>query len=75
MADVDAITLSMGDLSRGGLTAKVAAVAILLAAASNTLTKAGIAAFVGGWRFGGRVGALFLGTLAMGAIAIFLTLR
>jgi uncharacterized membrane protein (DUF4010 family) len=74
MADVDAITLSMGDLARGGLAVKVAAVAILLAAASNTITKAGIAVSAGGWRFGGRVGALFSGTLAAGAIAAILTL-
>lgn len=44
LADVDAITLSMAELSRGagGLEDEVAANAIVLAAASNTVVKAAI---------------------------------
>ena len=44
LADVDAITLSMSELSRGNgsIDDSVAANAIVLAAASNTLVKAGI---------------------------------
>jgi uncharacterized membrane protein (DUF4010 family) len=44
LADVDAITLSMAELSRspGGLAQESAARAIVLAAAANTLVKAGI---------------------------------
>lgn len=44
LADVDAITLSMAELSQGddGLDRTIAARAIVLAAASNTLVKGGI---------------------------------
>ena len=49
LADVDAITLSMAELSRGEgpISDEVAANAIVLAAASNTLVKAGIVWFTG----------------------------
>jgi uncharacterized membrane protein (DUF4010 family) len=48
-ADVDAITLSMAELSRagGGLDLRTAAQAIVLAAMSNTITKGGIVLAVG----------------------------
>ena len=75
VADVDAITLSMGDLSRHGLAGTVAALAILLAVASNTVTKCVMAASVAGWRFGGRIGALFAASLVAGAITASLTMR
>jgi uncharacterized membrane protein (DUF4010 family) len=52
--DVDAITLSMAELAREGLDAKVAATAILLAAMSNTVVKAIMALSSGGWEFGKR---------------------
>jgi uncharacterized membrane protein (DUF4010 family) len=42
LADVDAITLSMAHLSRDALDMEVAARAIVLAAASNTIVKGGI---------------------------------
>lgn len=42
LADVDAITLSMAELSRGSLDHTTAARAIILAAVSNTLVKGGI---------------------------------
>ncbi len=48
LADVDAITLSMAELSRtGGVPPAVAARAIVLAAASNTLVKGGIVIVAG----------------------------
>ncbi len=49
LADVDAITLSMAELSRGedGLDLRVAARAVVLAAASNTLVKGGIVLVAG----------------------------
>ena len=49
LADVDAIALSMAELSQGddGLDRDVAARAIVLAAASNTLVKGGIVLFTG----------------------------
>src|SRR5690606_24400600 len=49
VADVDAITLSMAELSRGdGLPAETAARAIVLATVSNTLVKGGIVVALGG---------------------------
>lgn len=49
VADVDAITLSLAELSRGegGLTHDTAALAIVLAAMSNTVVKGGIVVAVG----------------------------
>ena len=48
VADVDAITLSMAELSRGGLAHETATRAIVLAAVSNTLVKGGIVLTLGG---------------------------
>src|SRR5690606_9485985 len=48
MADVDAIALSMAELSRDGLDHATATRAIALAAASNTLVKGGIVLALGG---------------------------
>lgn len=46
--DVDAITLSVTRFHREGLAASTAAVAITLAAVTNTVVKVGIAAWLGG---------------------------
>jgi uncharacterized membrane protein (DUF4010 family) len=71
LADVDAITLSMAELSRGAGTIEdeVAANAIVLAAASNTIVKAGIV-----WATGspGIRRAILPG--AIGAVAAAVTL-
>jgi len=48
LTDVDAITLSAGELVRGGMDIAGAARAVLLAAAVNTIVKAGIAVAVAG---------------------------
>jgi uncharacterized membrane protein (DUF4010 family) len=74
LADVDAITLSMASLARGGDSGSVSAIAIFLATASNTLFKAGMAAAVGGWRFGKWVALAFGVTVVaggVGAIAVW----
>lgn len=68
--DVDAITLSLARLAGRGLEANVAVTAILLGAASNTLVKAGMAAVVGGARFGLQVGAALLAMSAAGAAGL-----
>ena len=56
-------------MSPSELTLPMAALAIFIAAASNTLVKAGIAVVAGGWSFGWRVLAAFLGMIAAGTIA------
>lgn len=52
LADVDAITLSMANLAGEAVAPEVAALSIVLAAASNTAVKAGLAVATGGWQFG-----------------------
>lgn len=52
LADVDAITLSMAKLARGEIGHSAASLAVLLAVAVNTGTKAGLAWVTGGRRIG-----------------------
>lgn len=71
LADVDAITLTMSSLSKaGGISDIVATAAIILAVASNTLVKAGIAYFMGNKKFGKYVLFTFLGVLLIGALVL-----
>jgi uncharacterized membrane protein (DUF4010 family) len=73
LADVDAIALSLADLHRGdGISVATATTGIAVAAIANTVTKAGIAVVVGGWKLGARVGACFLITLGAGGLALVL---
>jgi len=66
--DVDAITLSMARFHREGLPPSTATITITLAAITNTVVKAGIAAWLGGWQLAARV-VLGLGAaLAAGAL-------
>lgn len=71
--DMDAITLSMSDLAKGGADPRVAATSILLACASNTAVKGIMAVAMGGWLFGKKVALVFLLMLLAGAggIAVF----
>lgn len=45
--DVDAVALSMSNLGGDSVGIKVAAIAVIIASAANTLTKVGLAAFAG----------------------------
>ncbi len=60
LADVDAITLSVADLSNSG------------AVAVNTGVKVGIAFAVGGRRIGARVALPLLATLLAGALVVWI---
>jgi uncharacterized membrane protein (DUF4010 family) len=72
IADVDAITLSMTELARSSLGPAVAALAILVALAVNTITKV-LYAWIGGGRpIGVRFGLISGLTLAAGAAAFLL---
>lgn len=67
IADVDAITLSLGNLaSRGDISPGTASVGIVLAAVTNTLVKLGIAAFMGTRRLGRTVAPAMLVAAAVG---------
>lgn len=70
LADVDSITVSMAQLAKGHVPRSVAATTIFLAAASNTLAKAVLAAALGGWSFAKRLAVPFLIMLAAGAITL-----
>ncbi len=74
LTDVDAITLSLASLRRGGgVEPGVAATGIALAAATNTLAKLAIASVAGGTRLGRCVAPRFFVVLVSGALALLLT--
>lgn len=69
--DMDAITLSMARLAQtGSIAHPVAVTTILLGVASNTLVKAGMTAFTGGWAFGRRIILVFSAVLVIGALGL-----
>jgi uncharacterized membrane protein (DUF4010 family) len=74
LADVDAVTVSMARLAPGTLTARDAALAILAAAAANTIVKAVIGAAVGRGAFAVEISAMTLGCLVAGAATAFAVL-
>jgi len=72
LADVNAITLSMANLSHsGGVTNSVATTAIMLAAISNTLVKAGMAYYLGNKKFGKTILLVFSIILIIGLLTLF----
>ncbi len=73
VADVDALTLSVSELAGRDLALAAAVLAVSLAVASNTLSKAAIAAIVGGRKHGLLMGGASLAAVA--AAALILVLR
>ena len=71
LLDVDPVTLSMGKMTLSGLSVRVAATTILIAAAANGVAKAVLGTVFGGWRLGGTLSALALAACA-GGIATFM---
>ncbi|WGR62385.1 DUF4010 domain-containing protein (plasmid) [Paracoccus ferrooxidans] len=69
IGDVDAVSISMARLGGGDLATPVAAQAILVAVAVNTLSKAAMAGLVGGRRIGVIVAGASLLALAAGFAA------
>jgi uncharacterized membrane protein (DUF4010 family) len=74
LTDMDAITLSMARMAGSGLDMKIAAVAILIAAASNTVVKTSLATSLGGWNYGKRLIIGYAAVLAATAAAGFMVL-
>ncbi len=70
--DVDAITLSVARFHREGLESMTATVAITLAAVTNTVVKAGIAAWLGGRELAVPVIMGLGAALGAGFLALFL---
>lgn len=74
LADVDAITVSLTRMTPTPLTAEHAAIAILAAVASDTVSKIGIGAVIGGGRFATQIAAVAAASLLAGAAAFLLML-
>ncbi len=73
LADVDAVTVSMARLTPETLSAEHAALAILSAVASDTVSKIGIGAAIGrGW-FAAQIAVMALACISVGAAALWLT--
>ncbi|NJO35318.1 MAG: MgtC/SapB family protein [Rhodospirillales bacterium] len=72
LADVDAITVSLTRMTPTPLTAEHAAVAILAAVASDTVSKIGIGAVIGRGRFAAHIATVAAACLIAGALASLL---
>ncbi len=67
LADVDAITLSIIEqVKTSQLMHGVGAIGITIAVVSNSVVKSGIAIYLGGWKFGLRVGTILMGATMAG---------
>ncbi|MFA7441094.1 MAG: MgtC/SapB family protein [Sphingomonadaceae bacterium] len=72
ITDVDAVTISMARLAGNQLDMPTATLAIALAVGVNSMAKAAMAGWIGGWRMGGYVGlASVLALAAGGAVMAF----
>lgn len=72
LTDVDAITLSAAHLHRAGLEARIASTAIVIAAATNTVVKAGLALVLGGVGLARRVGPGLAAALVVGGLVLWI---
>jgi len=72
VADVDAITLSLARMSEADLQLPIAVTGIVIAAAVNSVIKAGMATFVGGREIGIRVGLPLLASAICGLLSVWL---
>ena len=72
VADVDAITLSLADMSGESLSIPVAVAGMVVAAAVNSVAKAVIATAIGGREIGLRVGLPLLGSAVAGVLVAYL---
>ena len=69
IADVDAITLSLARMSQDDVILRIAVTGIVMAAATNSLFKGGMATFIGGRKIGLRVGLPLLAAAIGGSLA------
>jgi uncharacterized membrane protein (DUF4010 family) len=74
LADVDAITVSLTRMTPSPLSAEHAAIAILAAVASDTVSKIGIGAVIGRGRFAAQIAAVAAACILAGAVAFLLTM-
>jgi uncharacterized membrane protein (DUF4010 family) len=72
ITDVDAVSLSLAQSTRGNLPLSVGAIGILIAAIVNTLVKALLATVIGGWALARWCATILLTALSLALIAAFL---
>ncbi|TQE98586.1 MAG: MgtC/SapB family protein [Spiribacter salinus] len=72
VTDVDALTISMAKLVGDDMATTNGATAIFIAAAVNTVVKAGISFAVGGSALGLRVGLVYASVITAGAVSLWL---
>ena len=72
LADVDAIALTMASLAKSTVVPAVAVTTITLAAITNTLVKLVLAYVLGTREFGNKMAVIFLPTVVVGLVALFL---
>jgi uncharacterized membrane protein (DUF4010 family) len=73
IADVDAITLSLADMTENTLAVPVAALAVLLAAFVNASVKAGLSLGIGGLSVGSRVAVVTVLVVGVGLLTWSIT--
>ncbi|MBU2440699.1 MAG: DUF4010 domain-containing protein, partial [Nanoarchaeota archaeon] len=72
LADVDALTVSVAQLTGGGgLAVNVGVIAIVIATITNTVVKAGIANIFGGKEFRKKINFIFGAIILAGLISLF----
>ena len=71
--DVDTVSLSLAQATRNNLSLDIAATGILIAAIANTLFKALLATFIGGWFLGRWCATILLSALGLSVIAALIT--
>ena len=71
IADVDTVSLSLAQATHESLSLEIAATGILIAAMVNTLFKALLATFIGGWLLGRWCATILLSALSLSLIAAF----
>jgi uncharacterized membrane protein (DUF4010 family) len=74
LADVDAVSVAMARLAPQTLTPRDAALAIIAAVASDTVSKIAIGAVIGRGRFAVEVSLMGVSCIVVGAAALWLTL-
>jgi uncharacterized membrane protein (DUF4010 family) len=71
ITDVDAVSLSLAQATRTNLPLSVGATGILIAAMVNTVVKALLATFIGGWQLARWCATILLSALGLSLIAAF----
>jgi len=71
LADVDALTVSVAELTRtGGITASVGVFSVVIAVIVNTIVKAGIANIFGSSEFKKKINIIFAAIIVVGVISL-----